>query len=115
LLDWFNGFKYFNQINLKSKYHQIKRMEQNIEKMAMRTMYGFYEILVMPFGLCNAPLTFMTFMNLVFHAKLNEIVIIFIDDIFVIVFLDHRRTCKTYKIHFKEIKKDSIVFELYKE
>jgi hypothetical protein len=29
--------------------------------------------------------------------------------------LDHRRTCKTYKIHFKEIKKDSIVFELYKE
>jgi hypothetical protein len=61
-------------------------MEQNIEKMAMWTMYGFYEFLVMPFGLCNAPSTFMTFMNLVIHFKLNEVVIICIDDIFVTIF-----------------------------
>jgi hypothetical protein len=61
-------------------------MEQKIKKMVMQTRYGFYEFLVMPFGLCNAPSTFMTFMNLVFHDKLNKFVIICIDDIFVTIF-----------------------------
>ena len=37
----------------------------------------------MPFGLTNAPSTFMKLMNGVFYEFLDEVVIIFIDDIFV--------------------------------
>jgi hypothetical protein len=33
--------------------------------------------------LCNAPSTFTTFMNLIFHDRLNVFVIIYIDDILV--------------------------------
>ncbi len=40
-----------------------------------------YEFLVMPFGLHNALSTFMTFMNSIFHEKLDEFMIIYIDDI----------------------------------
>jgi hypothetical protein len=46
-------------------------------------MYGFYEFLIMPFGLCNAPLMFMPLMNLVFHEKLDKSIIIYVDDILV--------------------------------
>ncbi len=49
----------------------------------MRTRYGLYEFLVMLFGLCNAPFTFTTFMNLVFHNKLEELLIIYINDILI--------------------------------
>jgi hypothetical protein len=49
----------------------------------MITRYGSYEFLMMSFGLCNAPSTFTTFMNSVFHDKLNEFLIICIDDIFI--------------------------------
>jgi len=49
----------------------------------MRTHYGSYEFLVMSFGLCNAPSTFTTFMNLVFHDKLDEFLIIYIDAILI--------------------------------
>jgi hypothetical protein len=35
----------------------------------------------MSFGLCNVPSTFITIMNLVFHDKLDEFIIIYIDDI----------------------------------
>lgn len=49
----------------------------------MITRYGFYEFLVMLFRLCNAPSTSTTFMNSVFHDKLDEFLIICIDDIFI--------------------------------
>ncbi len=35
----------------------------------------------MPFGLCNASLTFTTLVNSIFHEKLDEFMIIYIDDI----------------------------------
>lgn len=38
---------------------------------------------MMPFKLCNVLLTFTTLMNSIFHEKLNEFVIIYIDDILV--------------------------------
>jgi hypothetical protein len=77
------GFSYFSWIDLKSNYYQICMKEANVEKMAMKTRYNSYEFLVLPFGLCNVSSTFTTLMNLIFHEKLNEFVIIYIDDILV--------------------------------
>lgn len=49
----------------------------------MRMHYGSYEFLVMLFGLCNGPSTFITLMNLVFRDKLDKFLIIYIDGIFI--------------------------------
>jgi hypothetical protein len=81
LLDQLNGAKYFSQIDLKSKYYQIHITDENVEKMVMRTRYGSYEFLVMPFELCNILSMFTTLMNSNFHEKLDEFMIIYIDDI----------------------------------
>jgi hypothetical protein len=58
-------------------------MDEDFEKTGMKTMYGSYGFLVMQFGLCNALSTFITFMNSIFHEKLDESVMIYIDDILV--------------------------------
>jgi hypothetical protein len=83
LLDQLNGAKYFSRIDLKSKYYQIHITDEDVEKTTLKTRYGSYEFLVMPFGLCNILSTFTTFMNSIFHEKLDGFVIIYIDDILV--------------------------------
>jgi len=72
--------------------------DENVEKMVMRTMYGLYEFLVMPFKLCNVSSMFTTFMNSIFHERLDEFVIINIDDILV-----YSKTTKEHAKHLKYI------------
>jgi hypothetical protein len=38
---------------------------------------------MIPFGLCNAPLTFTILMNTIFQEEMDDFVIIYIDDILV--------------------------------
>lgn len=57
--------------------------KEDIEKTTMKTRYGSYKFVVMPFSLCNVLLNFMTFMNLVLYAQLNDFIILYLDDILI--------------------------------
>lgn len=50
-------------------------------KITFKTRYGYYEFLVMPFELSNAPATLMNLMNIVYHSYLDKFIIVFIDGI----------------------------------
>ena len=52
-------------------------------KTTFQTRYGYYEFMMIPFGLTNAPTTFMNLMNRVFEPYSDDFVVVFIDDILV--------------------------------
>jgi hypothetical protein len=108
LFDQLAGVQVFSKIDLRSSYHQIKIRAEDIPKTAFTTRYGLYEYLVMSFGLTNVMAHFMYLMNSVFMPKLDQFVVVFIDDILV-----YSKSMEEHKEHLRIILQRLQEHQLY--
>ena len=83
LFDQLRGARVYSKIDLRTGSHQLRVRETNIPKTAFRTHYGRFKFTVMPFGLTNAPTAFMNLMHRVFQPYLDQLVVVFVDDILI--------------------------------
>ena len=73
----------YSKIDLCTGYHQLRVREADIPKIAFRMRYGHFKFIVMPFGLMNAPATFMDLMHRVLKHYLDQFFVVFVDDILI--------------------------------
>ncbi len=58
LIDRLSGVKVYIKLDLRDIYHRIRIKKGDEWKTTFRTRYGFWEYMVIFFGLINAPATF---------------------------------------------------------
>jgi len=63
ILEELRGKALFSKFNIRAGYNNIRIWTEDTYKMGFKTNKGLYEWIVMPFGLCTAPVTFTRMLN----------------------------------------------------
>ena len=75
--------KWFTKLDIIHAFNRIRIKEGHEWLTAFNTRYGQFEYLVMPFGLCNAPSTFQSYINSSLREYLDYFVTAYLDDILI--------------------------------
>ena len=97
-LDALSGADWFSSLDLDMAYHQVPMEKVDREKTAFALPRGgLYQFVTMPFGLCNAGITFQRLMETVLGTLQWSVAVLYLDDIVVFG--------KTFEEHMVNLEK----------
>lgn len=96
--DRLDSARFFYELHLENGFRQIGISPGYIAKSAFKSNYGHVEFLEMVIGLRNAPVTFQALMNPIFRNFIDEVIVIYLDDI-LIFSDDHLRHLRLFLKH----------------
>ena len=94
ILDKLRGSRYFSFLDVLSAYWSVPVKKTDIEKTAFHTPRGQYEMIVMPFGLCNSQATLQRLMDNILEGVVRTEA--YVDDCCVF--------SRTFKEHLEDLR-----------
>ena len=83
IMDHINGTQWYTKLDLQGAYNLIRITQGKEWKITFCVKIGFYEYLVMPMGLTNAPASFQALMNHVLRDHIDKIYAVYLNNILV--------------------------------
>ena len=108
LLDIPKKARIYTKIDLRNTYHLVCIAKGDKWKTIFQTWYGFFEWLMMLFGLSNAPIVFQQFMNEIFGDLLDVYVVVYLDNIII-----YSNNPDDHRKHVKEVLRCLQTHKLY--
>jgi hypothetical protein len=102
------GEKYFNNIYLKSSYHQVPIEHTYVCNTDFKSKEGLFKWLVMPIGLRNDPTTFMRMMDDILRPFTNTFVVVYLDGILI-----YNKTWEEQLQHIQQVLHTLLQHKLY--
>jgi Reverse transcriptase (RNA-dependent DNA polymerase)/RNase H-like domain found in reverse transcriptase/Integrase zinc binding domain/Chromo (CHRromatin Organisation MOdifier) domain/gag-polyprotein putative aspartyl protease len=109
IMDRIKGATRFTRLDVRDAFNRLRVAEGDEWKTAFRTRYGHFEYLVMPFGLCNAPASFQSYINNALREYLDDFCIAYMDDVLVYT----TGTLDEHIQHVRKVLKSLHEHELY--
>ena len=73
----------FTKLDIIATFNKLRIAEGEEWKTAIRTYYGLFEYLVIPFELCGAPSSFQSYINDILQDCLDVFATAYIDDVLI--------------------------------
>ena len=90
--------KKFTKLDVISAFNRMRMKEGHEWLTAFNTRYGQFEYLVMPFGLCNAPGTFQSFINDTVREYLDVFCRAYLNDVLIYSEIEEEHSDQVFKI-----------------
>ena len=73
----------FTKLDVRHAFNRILMESESTVWAAFRTRYGSFELVVLPFGLCNGLVTFQRYINTVLMDCLDNFCSVYVDDVLI--------------------------------
>ena len=93
-----NKAQYFTKLDVIAVFNKLRIADEYEYLTAFRIYYGLYELLVVNFGLTNAPVAFQSRINEILRPFLDQFCTVFIDDILI-----YNDTLEEYYVYVERI------------
>lgn len=98
MIDQVSGSVIFSHLDLIGAYHQMRIVDKDIHKTAIRTRFGSFGWKVLCFGLTNAPASFSRLMSSMLRELNGEFLVQYLDDVLV-----YSKSFKENKLHLPKL------------
>lgn len=75
--------RFFSKVDVIAAFNKIRIRDKDKHMSAFVTSYGLFQYTVLPFGMCNAPGTFQSYINEVLREHLDVFCMAYLDDVLV--------------------------------
>ena len=113
MLKRIRGAKKYIKLNIQAAFNNLRIKLSQKYFIVFIIPFGLFKFLIIPFSMCNIPASWQTYINNVLGPLLNDICVVFLDNILIWGDSDKKIKTRTFKV-LNYLRKKGLYYKLFK-